>query len=177
MSEANAGAKPPLSPEDAKKAAAVTEAIAATFGRMMALLTTSPRHRALPLEAASALVMPPMMLGQFAVVGARNQKDGPMAIAAAAWWAFVSPDVDQRLSSSRDAVLRLEAADWKSGSIPWIVDVAGDQKIVNELLKQVSTRNFQGARVKLRAFTDKGQIVVGKIEPPKDQPGEPGVKT
>ena len=122
----------------------------------------------MPLEAASALIMPPMALGQFAVVGARSQKDGPMAIAAAAWWAFVSPDVDQRLSQSRDPVLKLDPADWKSGTTPWIVEVLGDQNIVNELLKQIAARHFQGAPAKLRAFTDKGQIVVGKMQPSKD---------
>ena len=167
----NVSGKPALSPEEARKAAAATEAMAATFGRVVALLIASPRHRKLKLEDVGTMLMPAIALGQYAVVGAKAQKDGPVSIAAAVWWAFVSPEVDKRLSESRDEFLKLSASEWNCGDLPWVIEAIGEQKILNEMVKRIASRKFKGKPAKLRALMPDGKVAVGSLEPSK--PGAP----
>jgi cytolysin-activating lysine-acyltransferase len=154
---------PDAMPAEAQKAAA--DARAAAFGRIIAMLMSSPRHAGMTLAQANGYLAPAIALGQFALLGAQQTENGPMAVAGAAWWAFVSPDVDQRLTESRDAHLRLEPAEWKSGDQPWVIEAIGDPKLVNELVKRLAERNFKGKTAKLRAFLPDGRVAVGRLEP------------
>lgn len=154
-----------LPPDEARKAAAAAEAKAATFGRIVALLMISPRHSKITLSDLNLLVAPPVALGQFAIVGAKHQEDGPVSIAAAVWWAFVSPEVDKQLTASREDILRLEAGDWKSGDQPWIIEAIGETRVVNELVAQVARRNFKGKPAKLRAVSPEGKLGVALLGP------------
>ncbi|MEQ1652886.1 MAG: toxin-activating lysine-acyltransferase [Hyphomicrobium sp.] len=150
-------------PTEAQRAA--SDVRAAAFGRVMALLMASPRHSAMTLSEASAYVTPALALGQIAMMGAQQADSGPMALAAAAWWAFVSPEVDQRLSESREPHLKLASSEWKCGDQPWVIDTIGDPRLVNELVKRLAVSNFKGKPAKLRAFLPDGRIAVGRLEP------------
>jgi cytolysin-activating lysine-acyltransferase len=152
----------PATPE-AQKAAA--DMRAATFGRLMAMLLASPQHAGMTLAQTNAYIMPAIALGQFAMVGAHQTEKGPMSIAAAAWWALVSPEIDQRLSDSRDPHLSLQAADWNSGDQPWIIEAFGEPKLLNSLLGRLSEQKFKGKTAKLRAHLADGRIAVGRLEP------------
>lgn len=160
-----APAKPALSPEDAKKAAEAADQRAAAFGRILALMSASGRHNKLTLRELSNHLTPAIALGQYAMVGAQQQKDGPMGIAAVAWWAFVSPEVDKRLSESSSEFLHLEPKDWRSGPQPWVIDTAGDPKIIGELLKKLAEGSFKNQPAKIRAALPDGRIAVGQIKP------------
>jgi hemolysin-activating ACP:hemolysin acyltransferase len=162
----------PPEPADAQRGAipsaaqrTAADARAATFGRLLALLMASPRHMSMTLAEANAYVAPAVALGQVAIMAAQKSEGGPMALAGAAWWALVSPEVDQKLSASRDAHLRLELADWNSGDQPWVIEAIGDPKVVNELVKRLAERNFKGKAAKLRAHLPDGRVAVGRLEP------------
>ena len=170
-SNVDAGSTPQLPPTpEALRAAADTRA--AAFGRILALLMASPRHSKMSLGEANVYVTPAVASGQIALIGAQQTEGGPMALAAAAWWAFVSADVDQRLTASREPFLKLEANEWQCGEQPWIIDAIGEPRLVNDLVKKLAERNFRGKPVKLRAILPDGRIAVGKLEP-KEAVAEP----
>jgi cytolysin-activating lysine-acyltransferase len=156
----------PLTPE-AQRAA--SDARAATFGRMVALLMASPKHAGMTLAEANGLVAPAVALGQFALVSAQQAENGPIAVAAAIWWAFVSPEVDQRLTDSRDPHLKLQPQEWRSGDQPWIIEAIGEAKVVNDMVGKLAEGYFKGKPAKIRAQLPDGRMAVGRLEPkPKD---------
>lgn len=138
---------------------------AAAFGRLIALMMSSPKHANMTLAQANGLIGPALTLGQVAFMGARSADDGPVAIAAAVWWAYVSPEVDARLTASIEPHLRLLPNDWKSGDQPWLIDAIGDPKIVHELVKRIAQRHPDGKALKLRAQLPDGRTAVGRLEP------------
>jgi hemolysin-activating ACP:hemolysin acyltransferase len=162
VTTAPAGSSGAATPEALRAAA---DARAATFGRILALLMASPRHAGMTLAEANGFIAPAIALGQFAMVGAQQVENGPMAIAGAAWWAFVSPEVDQRLSESREAHLRLQPQDWKSGDQPWVIEAIGDPKIINDLIGKLAERHFTNRPAKIRAYLPDGRVAVGRLEP------------
>lgn len=139
------------------------DARAATFGRVLALMMASPRHAAMTLAEANASVAPPLALGQIALMGAKTEDGTPMALAAAAWWAYVSPEVDQRLTASREPQLKLDPKEWRGGDQPWIIEAIGDPRIVSELVKTLAERHFTGKTAKLRAAMPDGRMAVGRL--------------
>jgi cytolysin-activating lysine-acyltransferase len=141
------------------------DARAATFGRVLALMMASPRHSMMSLAEANASVAPPLALGQIALMGAKRGEATPMALAAAAWWAFVSPEVDERLTASREPHLKLDPTEWRSGDQPWIIEAIGDPRIVSELIKTLADRQFRGQTAKLRAVLPDGRVAVGRLDP------------
>lgn len=125
------------------------DARAAAFGRIVALLMASPRHASMTLADAQCYLTPAIAHGQLAIMGTQQADGGATALAAAAWWAMVSPEVDQRLTESREPHLTLDAADWRSGDQPWIIETIGDAQVVNELLRRLADKTFTGKLAKL----------------------------
>lgn len=158
-------AAPQMSAEDARKLAEAAEHRAAAYGRILAMMSASSRHNKLTLRELNTFLTPAIALGQFAMVGAQTQEGGPTALAAVAWWALVSPEVDKRLSESTSEFLHVEGNEWKSGDQPWIIDAVGDQRVVGELLKKLTERTFKDKPAKLRAAMPDGRIAVGRLEP------------
>ncbi len=150
------------SPEERR---ADADARAATFGRVLALLMASPRHSNMTLAEANAYVAPAIALGQISLLGAKSSTNGPFSVAAAAWWAYVSPEVDQRLSESREPHLKLDPKEWQSGDQPWVIETIGDSRVINELVKRLAGQNFKGKPAKIRAFLPDGRIAVGRLQP------------
>lgn len=151
----------------AQRAAELADKRASAYGRILALLSASPRHSGLSLRELNHFLTPALALGQFAMVGAPPQQ-GPSVAAAVAWWAFVSPEVDERLTNSTSPFLHLEANDWRSGDQPWIVEAAGDPKMLSELFKILAERTFKDKSAKLRAAMQDGRIAVGRLEAKKE---------
>ena len=54
--------------------------------------------------------------------------------------------------------MRLTANQWMSGDIPWLIAVAGDQRMIPTFLKQLSEEEFKGKHVKMRARTPDGGV-------------------
>jgi len=140
------------------------DARAAAFGRIIALLMISPRHADMTLREAQAFVAPAIAHGQLAILGKQTGETGTPELAAAAWWAMVSPEVDERLTKSSDARLALAADEWRSGDQPWIVETIGEAELINELVKRLAERTFTGKPAKLRAHLPDGRVAIGRIE-------------
>ena len=156
-------------PSDAERIAA--DARAAAFGRVVALLMASPRHSNMTLAQAQAFVAPAMALGQLAILGKQSGSSGGPDSAAAVWWAMVSPEVDERLTKSREPHLILAADEWRSGTQPWIIETIGNGEVINELVRRLAEQTFPDKPAKLRAHLPDGRVAVGRIErkPPEGQ--------
>ena len=143
---------------------AAADARAAAFGRIVALLIASSRHSEMTLQQTQALVAPAIALGQLAILGRPPASAGASDQVAAAWWAFVSPEVDERLTQCQGPYLTLEASDWQSGDQPWVVDMVGNGEVINELVRRLAETTFAGKSAKLRARLPDGRMAVGRIE-------------
>jgi hemolysin-activating ACP:hemolysin acyltransferase len=139
--------------------------MAQSFSQVVAVLMRDANFRNLRLADLEWLVLPAIMSGQFklgharAQPGADKSKDGGTFVpAAVAMWARVSPAIDKAMSENLDKPVRLKANQWMSGDIPWLIAVAGDQRIIPTFLKQLSEQEFKGKHVKMRARTPDGGV-------------------
>lgn len=127
-----------------------TRETALAFGTLVGALMRSPRHRKMKLQDLESALVPALLLGQFAVAHASvPERPGESAPIAALLWAFVSPEIDQRLSRATSFPLKLQRGEWKSGDIPWIVDAAGQVGPLRSLIDEVSRKAFNGVQPKL----------------------------
>ena len=156
--------KPSLSPEDAKKRAALAKHVAASFGEIITLLMRSPADKSITLQDLEWMVVPAIMTGQFAVADAQSKETGAVMPVGAVLWAFVSAEVDQKLTANPDQPARLSPGDWRSGDIPWVVMAIGEPKIVGGLLQQLVKTVFAGKSAKMRARGADGKIAIGRLE-------------
>lgn len=157
-------AQPPLSPEEARKHALASKHVAAAFGEMVALAMRTPAYKLHALQDLEWLVAPAIVSGQFAIAQAQARATGLTTPVAGVTWAFVTPEVDQRLSSELDAPIRLRPDEWRCGDIPWIVLTLGDQRVIGGLLKQLTETIFKDRPAKLRARGADGRVTVGRLE-------------
>ena len=157
---AEPGRKVSVNPRDARQAR-----MSQSFSQVVAVLMRDANFRNLRLADLEWLVLPAIMSGQFKLGHARAQggadksKDGGMFVpAAVAMWACVSPAIDKAMSENLDKPVRLKANQWMSGDIPWLIAVAGDQRMIPTFLKQLSMEEFKGKHVKMRARTPDGGV-------------------
>jgi hemolysin-activating ACP:hemolysin acyltransferase len=86
------------------------------LGEVVSVLMRVPRFRALPLGEVQALVVPPLVSGQFLVAEARSKSKGVITPVATALWAKVSKEVDKRLSENLDKPIKLAPNEWTSAA-------------------------------------------------------------
>lgn len=158
------GAAQTLSPEEVKKRAGIAKHVAASFGEIVTLLLRSQADRNRPLHDLEWMIVPALMTGQFAVADAQSKETGAVMPVAAVLWAFVSPEVDQRLSNLDDPHPRLAPNEWRSGNVPWVIMAIGDTKIIGGLLQQLAKNVFKEHPAKIRARGQDGKVVVGRLE-------------
>ena len=156
--------QPDLSPEQARKHAAVSKQLAAAFGELVTLLMRSENDRKRPIAELEWMITPAIAAGQFAIADAQSKKTGATAPVAAVLWAMVSEEVDKRLSLPEDNTVRLDPKDWRSGPIPWIVLALGDKRIVAGLIKKLNTDVFKDQAPKIRSRNSDGKVVIGRVQ-------------
>lgn len=88
---------------------------------------------------------------------------GPRIPVGLALWAKVSPEVDEKLSANLDTPVKLRPDEWRSGEINWIIDVLGDEKIMQSLYAKLKGDVFKGQTFKVRAQNKEGQRVVTEV--------------
>ena len=157
-------ARPALPPDEIKKRGIAAKHVAASFGEIVTLMMRSPVDKAITLNDLEWMVVPALQSGQFAVAEAQSKETGAVMPVGAVLWAFVSPEVDQRLSSSLDQPARLQPAEWRSGDIPWVVMAIGEPKLLGGLLQQLAKTVFARQAPKMRARGADGKISVGRLE-------------
>lgn len=164
--------KKELSQEDARRHAIAGKQLAAAFGEMVTLLLRSKADRSRPLSDLEWMIAPAVMTGQFAIADAQSKTTGAISPVGAVLWAMVSEEVDGKLSDVTKTDLRLEAQEWKSGDIPWIILAMGDKRVVAGLIKKISDEVFKSQAPKIRSRDKDGKPVVGRV-----QAGEPPAGT
>jgi hemolysin-activating ACP:hemolysin acyltransferase len=152
-----------LNAEEAKKRAAVSKRMAASFGEIVLLMSQSPAEQHHALRDLDWLVAPAVRLGQFALAEAQSKSNGMVVPVGAVLWALVSPEVDQRLSTQASGPIRLAPTEWRSGDIPWIIHTIGDPKLLGGLVEQLSKTVFKDRAPKMRIRGKDGKPAVGEI--------------
>jgi hemolysin-activating ACP:hemolysin acyltransferase len=153
-------AEPELSAADMRKRREVSARLLMRFGEVVSVLMRAPQFRDLPLKQLQELVVPPLLSGQFLVAEAQSKAQGFVTPVAAALWARVSKEIDQRLSLDLDKPMQLSPKDWNSGDIGWLIVLAGNLQALAPLLKQLQETTFKGRPVKMRAKGKDGKTVI-----------------
>ncbi len=144
--------------------------MAQNFSHIIAVMMRDRQFRSMPLSDLEWLVLPPVMAGQYKIGQAPSaqrdsgQAQGAIVIpAAAALWARVSPSLDKKLSENPDPQFRLKFDEWASGDSIWLMAVAGDERIVQNLLLQLKATEFKGQPVKMRSRGPDGSLQVKSL--------------
>jgi hemolysin-activating ACP:hemolysin acyltransferase len=147
----DAGAEGPATQRiDKQRRAAATSALMwASIGEIAVVYSRSPTLNHHSLADMEWQILPAVLNGQFYVVKAANDLTGLRAPIAAATWAFVSPEVDARLSSDPSHRTRLRPSEWKCGEIGWIVDWAGDPSGVAAAIAWLKAGPFRDRNAKI----------------------------
>jgi hemolysin-activating ACP:hemolysin acyltransferase len=124
--------------------------LSAAFTQVVSLLIRSPLHKHMSIADLEWMVFPPLLSGQFRIANIGSKKTGTKLPAAVVLWASVSAEVDKKLSENAAAPLRLRPDEWRSGDIIWLVEAAGDPRVVSKLLTQLNTNLFKNRTVKVR---------------------------
>ena len=140
---------PQLSAEQLRQMAQAAKSTTAVFGAIISLLMRVPAYRNHSLSDLEWLVAPALLTGQFSLTTAQSKSKGLTAAVGVVLWANVSDDIDKRLSAAPGQPIRLLPSEWKSGENPWIVVAAGDEHVVQGILKQLHEKHFTKRPAKL----------------------------
>ena len=164
---------PALSDDDRRKGMMASKMLMATFGEITSLLMRTPSHKLEPMgdlewpvaePTNEKKLVPAILTGQFTLVESQSKTQGFTAPIAVALWASVSPEVDRRLTENISAPIRLKMEEWKSGDIPWLVEAAGEPRVIEEMLKRLVYGPWAGREVKMRARTKDGAFKVALFQ-------------
>jgi hemolysin-activating ACP:hemolysin acyltransferase len=128
------------------------------LGQIVAVLMQSPQHKHYSLADLEWLVLPAVLGGQFRI--AQAQQSGAAAPVGVALWATVSAEVDRRLSDL-SVPGRLRPDEWRSGDIPWLMELVCDARVQPALLKDVGETGFKGRPIKMRVRAADGKTQIG----------------
>jgi len=132
-----------------------------TLGQIVTILMRSPQHKQHPLADLEWLVLPAVLSGQCRV--AQAQQSGIPVPVGVALWASVSTAVDQRLSDF-SVPWRLQPDEWRSGDIPWLVELVADTRTQQALLKHLGETVFRGRGIKMRVRGADGKMQIGTFK-------------
>jgi cytolysin-activating lysine-acyltransferase len=127
--------------------------MSAEAGEIVAILARSPTYRAMTLGDVETLVRPVLASRQFCISRSPAAQAGNAAAtpsAAIAFWAFVSDEVDQRLTASAYEPIRLAPSEWRSGPHAWLVDLVGEKTAIGPMLRQLGAVVLKEHTVKMR---------------------------
>jgi cytolysin-activating lysine-acyltransferase len=152
-----------LDNEEAKRRMTAARHASATFGEIVTLLMLTPEYKGLTLGDLEWFVVPPLRSGQVSVATAQSKSDGVTAPVGAILWAHVSAEVAKRLASQAGKAIRLTPEEWKCGDIVWVVASAGEGRVLSEMLKQLSRREWAGKQVKIVVRPKEGEPTVATL--------------
>jgi len=149
---------------DPQQGAAASTRLLFRLGEIVSVMMRGPQFRAVPLGEIQALVLPPLMSGQYLVAEARSKSRGVISPVAVALWAKVSKEVDKRLSESLDKPIKLTPEEWKSGDIAWLIVLTGNAQAIAPMLKKFQETTLKGQPLKMRSRTKDGKTVVSTFQ-------------
>lgn len=160
---ASGGTAPTLSEEESKKRALAAKQMAASFGEFVTLLMRQSAEKHHTLGDLEWLLVPAIVHRQFALAEAQSKETGAVSPIGGVLWAFVSEEVDKRLSDL-SAPTRLKPNEWRSGDIPWVIMATGDPRVLAGLLQQLTKSVFKDRQPKMRIRGQDGKVSVGHLE-------------
>ena len=152
-----------LSDEQKRKNANSSKMIAAAFGEIVALLMRTPAHKDTKLADLEWLVAPAVATGQFTIAEAQMKANGITQPMGVVLWARVSSDIDKRLQKDIDKPLQLKPQEWASGDIIWLVEVAGEPRVLDAVMKRMRETVWAGKTVRVRGKDKDGKAAVGTL--------------
>ncbi len=138
--------------------------LSAAFGDIVSLLSKSPAHKHYALADLEWLVIAPLALNQYLLAEAKLQ-DGRSVAVAVLFWARLSPELDARLTEAPRYPIRLQPNDWRSGENLWIIDAAGDARVIKGLIETLSKTAFEGKPFKMLSAPPRVQAAPAQQNP------------
>jgi len=137
----------------------------AVFGEIVTILMRSPQYQTLTLKDLEWMVLPALQHNQFHLALDQTKAQNFPASVGVALWAYVSPEVDQRLSTNLHEPVRLMPAEWNSGEILWLIDAVGTAPATLQLMQGLGQSAFKGKTFKMRSANEAGQTFVKTVQP------------
>ncbi len=144
--------------------AAASKLVAASVGDIAVVFARSAAHKHHSLADIEWMILPPVTTGQFYVAEAMDADTGFRAPVAVATWAFVSEEIDRRLSAKSTPHVRLRPDEWKSGEIAWIIDLAGNPRGITGALQWLKSGPLKDKDAKLLAPGEAGRMRVDTLD-------------
>ncbi|WP_052833170.1 toxin-activating lysine-acyltransferase [Bradyrhizobium sp. LTSP885] len=130
--------------------AAASKLFAASIGDMVVVLSRSSVHKHYSLADIEWMVLPPVFAGQFYIAEAADKERGFRAPIAVVTWAFVSEEVDRRLTEQGTGPrTRLRPDEWKCGETAWLIDAIGNAEGVRTALQWLAAGPFKERLLKI----------------------------
>ena len=108
------------------------------IGKIVSLLARAPTYQDMPLKDLEWFLMPAIAAGQYLIGETKPSAERRGGVAAMLLWARVSPEVDKRLSESKDKPPRLKPEEWTSGDIVRVIEVVGRKDAIKPLLAELN---------------------------------------
>jgi hemolysin-activating ACP:hemolysin acyltransferase len=135
------------------------------LGEITAVLMQRREFRKMTLPMLEAVATPAITHKQFMILTAHSEPPQASAPVAVILWAMVSPEIDRRLMQSRDSKDALRSNEWKTGDIPWIMVLAGNESGTAMLLDKARRGQFAGKTAKMYAWEAKDKVTVRTFPP------------
>lgn len=129
------------------------------LGQVVSLLGQSAAHRHLFVGDLEWLVLP-ALLNRQARVWRRETERGAVPVVYASW-ALVNAEVEARLMQGQN---RLKPNEWKSGDIPWLIDLVAPYGGGENALKELADQVFPGQALKAMVPSPTGGFAVREIK-------------
>jgi hemolysin-activating ACP:hemolysin acyltransferase len=119
------------------------------FTQAVGVLMRSSHYKEYKIGDLEWLLLPAITNRQFRIgeVKLDEAHGGATVPASLVLWAFVSPEVDKRLTETTEP--KLTPAEWTSGDIPWLVHAAGETRFVRPVVDQLMATTFKGRTLKI----------------------------
>lgn len=132
------------------------------LGEMMSVFMRSQGHRGRTLGELELVLRPALASGQFTI--ARQTQDNLAVPIGVVIWASVSPEIDVRLAADVDKPLSLKPEEWRSGDVVWVIDAAGDARVIAAMLNDISASKVKRP-IKVRTQSKDGKVTVRTLSP------------
>ncbi len=145
---------------------AASKLVSASIGDIAVVFSRVESHKHFALADIQWMIVPPVVLGQFYVAELAHKEQGVRAPVAAVTWAYVSLEVDQRLRAQADERVKLAPAEWKSGEITWLIDMAGEPRALAATLRKLNETVFANKQVYVWTRNSSGEkqvLMLGDI--------------
>lgn len=152
-----------LEPAQARQRADQSHRILGALGAIATVQMHTPHLRARTMADLEAIVVPAVATGQFSIAEATHKQDGYVTPVAYLLWGSFSAEVDRELSAAPDTPFPSAPREWRGGDVVWIVEAAGDQNLVGELIRRQREGSWNGRTVRIRAAGADGRVEVSTL--------------